>query len=132
MNRILLFSLLLLSFLGCQRKTIKKDDLALLNEEYSGKTYYLKQNFYITHKDILPKGTSVKIWIETSASLIKVKCYPSNQDRESAIGKMVAFIIQEELKDKPLTSDRLDSLIKEKLEEYSSTTPNNSEIIRKK
>ncbi|HNF15530.1 MAG TPA: type II secretion system-associated lipoprotein [Leptospiraceae bacterium] len=131
MNRILLFSLLLLAFQECQRKTIKKDDLALLNEEYSAKTYYLKQNFYITHKDILPKGTSVKIWIETSASLIKIKCYPSNQERESAIGKMVAFIIQEELKDKPLTSERLDSLISEKLEEYS-TTPNNSEIIRKK
>ncbi len=131
MNRILLFSLLLLAFSECQRKTIKKDDLALLNEEYSGKTYYLKQNFYITHKDILPKGTSVKIWIETSASLIKIKCYPSNQERESAIGKMVAFIIQEELRDKPLTSESLDLLIREKLEEYS-TTPNNSENIRKK
>ncbi|MCB1179375.1 MAG: type II secretion system-associated lipoprotein, partial [Leptospiraceae bacterium] len=73
---------------------------------------------HITNKEVLDKGTSVKIWLESTSSLLKVKCYPSEADRESAIGKMVSYLINEEIKDGPFTIEELELLIDEKLTFY--------------
>jgi type II secretion system-associated lipoprotein len=114
------FVVLALFFLvfNCQRKLIRKDELELLNEHYGMKTYFLKEDVPLGNKQILPKGTSVKIWIESTASLLKVKCYPSNADREGAIGKMVTYLINEDLKEKEFTVEDLESLIAGKLSFY--------------
>ncbi|MDX1960780.1 MAG: type II secretion system-associated lipoprotein [Leptospiraceae bacterium] len=119
MKTFLLISIMIFS-LFCQRRVLKKDDIAFLNEYYGKKTYYLKQDVQINNKEVLKKGLSVKIWIESTSSLLKVKCYPSNADRESALGKMVNYLINEDLKNKQLTMDGLDDFILAKLEEYGS------------
>ena len=92
--------------------------MALINEYYSQNTYYLKQDVSLGVKDIIKKDTSVKIWIESTATILKVKVYNSNEDRESAIGKMVSYIINEDFKGKKFTVEYLDALIAEKLEQY--------------
>lgn len=114
------FSVFFLFFFifNCQRRIIKKDELELLNEYYGQRTFYLKEKVFVTNKEALEKGTSVKIWIESTSSLLKVKCYPSQGDRESAIGKMVSYLINEELKDSSFTIEDLETMIEEKLTFY--------------
>ncbi len=116
MKKIILFAIVL--NILCARRLIKKDEMALINEYYSQNTYYLKQDVSLGVKDIIKKDTSVKIWIESTATILKVKVYNSNEDRESAIGKMVSYIINEDFKGKKFTVEYLDALIAEKLEQY--------------
>jgi type II secretion system-associated lipoprotein len=115
----LLFSLLVLVF-ACNKRLIRKDDLTLINEHYSQNTYYVKENLVLDNKEVIKKDTSVKIWIESTASILKVKCYNSNEERESAVGKMVAYIINEDFKAKQFTVEYLDQLIAEKLVYYDA------------
>lgn len=110
----------LVSVLACNKRLIRKDDLTLINEHYSQNTYYVKENLVMDNKDVIKKDTSVKIWIESTASILKVKCYNSNEERESAIGKMVAYIINEDFKEKQFTVEYLDQLIAEKLVYYDA------------
>jgi type II secretion system-associated lipoprotein len=130
-NKLLKFlniTLFLLLIVDCQKRILKKDDLVLLNEYYGKKTYFLREDVPINNKEVIKKGTSVKIWIESTSSLLKVKCYPSNTDRESALGKMVSYLINEDIRGKSFTQDNLDNLIGQKLEVYvvkrNKTTPN--------
>jgi type II secretion system-associated lipoprotein len=118
MKKIILF-VIILNIL-CARRLIKKDEMALINEYYSQNTYYLKQDVPFGPKEVIKKDTSVKIWIESTATILKVKVYNSNEDRESAIGKMVSYIINEDFKGKKFTVEYLDALIAEKLEQYDS------------
>jgi type II secretion system-associated lipoprotein len=94
--------------------------LTLINEHYSQNTYYVKENLVLDNKEVIKKDTSVKIWIESTASILKVKCYNSNEERESAVGKMVAYIINEDFKAKQFTVEYLDQLIAEKLVYYDA------------
>ena len=105
---------------NCNKRLIRKDDLALINEYYSQNNYYLKQDIAFGAKEVLKKDTSVKIWIESTASILKVKVYNSNEDREAAIGKMISYVINEEFRDKKFTVEYLDELIAEKLELYDA------------
>ena len=106
--------------LACNKRLIRKDDLTLINEHYSQNTYYVKENLVLDNKEVIKKDTSVKIWIESTASILKVKCYNSNEERESAVGKMVAYIINEDFKGKQFTVEYLDQLIAEKLVYYDA------------
>jgi type II secretion system-associated lipoprotein len=117
-TKIFSFFFIIFFIFNCQRRIIKKDELELLNEYYGQKTFYLKDKVYITNKEFLEKGTSVKIWVESTSSLLKIKCYPSQGDRESAVGKMVSYLINEELKDNSFTIEDLETMIDEKLTFY--------------
>ena len=114
------FILLAFFLLACNKRLIRKDELTLINEHYSQNTYYVKENLVIDNKDVIKKDTSVKIWIESTASILKVKCYNSNEERESAVGRMVAYIINEDFRDKQFTVEYLDKLIAEKLVYYDA------------
>ena len=118
--RYFFFILLAFFLLACNKRLIRKDELTLINEHYSQNTYYVKENLVIDNKDVIKKDTSVKIWIESTASILKVKCYNSNEERESAVGKMVAYIINEDFKAKQFTVEYLDQLIAEKLVYYDA------------
>ncbi|MBP7281493.1 MAG: type II secretion system-associated lipoprotein [Leptospiraceae bacterium] len=118
-RQLLLFGALI-SVLACNKRLIRKDDLTLINEHYSQNTYYVKENLVMDNKDVIKKDTSVKIWIESTASILKVKCYNSNEERESAVGKMVAYIINEDFKGRQFTVEYLDQLIAEKLVYYDT------------
>ncbi|MBK8397359.1 MAG: type II secretion system-associated lipoprotein [Leptospiraceae bacterium] len=121
----------LVSVLACNKRLIRKDDLTLINEHYSQNTYYVKENLVMDNKDVIKKDTSVKIWIESTASILKVKCYNSNEERESAIGKMVAYIINEDFKEKQFTVEYLDQLIAEKLVYYDAKDVSNNKKAKK-
>ena len=118
-RQLLLFGALI-SVLACNKRLIRKDDLTLINEHYPQNTYYVKENLVMDNKDVIKKDTSVKIWIESTASILKVKCYNSNEERESAVGKMVAYIINEDFKGRQFTVEYLDQLIAEKLVYYDT------------
>ncbi|HMV45882.1 MAG TPA: type II secretion system-associated lipoprotein [Leptospiraceae bacterium] len=120
MFRSIFIFLSIFFILACNKRLIKKDDLTLINEHYSQNTYYVKENLVLDNKDIIKKDTSVKIWIESTASILKVKCYNSNEDRESAVGRMVTYIINEDFKNKKFTVEYLDQLIAEKLVYYDA------------
>jgi type II secretion system-associated lipoprotein len=104
--------------LFCQKRLIKKDDLSLVNEYYSDKTYYLKDNLEVG-KELFKKNTSVKIYIESTPTLLKIKIYPSNIEREAAVGKMVTYLVNEDFKGKSFTVEYLDKMIEEKLVAYN-------------
>ena len=116
------FFLILLAFfvLACNKRLIRKDDLTLINEHYSQNTYYVKENLVLDNNEVIKNDTSVKICIESTASILIVKCYNSNEERESAVGKMVAYIINEDFKAKQFTVEYLDQLIAEKLVYYDA------------
>lgn len=95
---IILISISLFSF--CQRRLILREGVADLNEHYKDRVYILKENINVGNNEILKKDTHVKIWIESTASLLKVKCYSSTEEREYAIGKLIMYIVNDDYKDK--------------------------------
>ncbi len=111
--------LLAFQFSACSHHLVKKESLIVLNEYYSDKTYYLKDNIQIGNNETIQKGASVKIWIESTPSLLKVKCYPSTEEREYAIGKLIIYIVNEDYKSKSMTREELDKIIAEKLVLYN-------------
>ncbi len=120
LTRIFLISLFAFIFFGyCSHRLIKKENLYEFNEYYKDKTYYLKDNVNVGNNETIKKGASVKIWIESTASLLKVKCYPSEEEREYSIGKLIIYLVNEEYKDKTITKEALDKIIEEKLVLYN-------------
>ena len=126
---ILLFLIGVLS--SCQRRVIKKTDVYHLNEYYKNKNYYLKENLTISNKEVLEKGTLVRIWIESTPTILKLKCFPSNIDREIAIGKMVTYIINDEISHLDFTLESIESLIDEKLVFYSPNETEKPKSVKK-
>ncbi len=102
----------------CQKRIFKKEEVYHLNEYYKNKTYFLKDNLTISNKEILSKGTSVKIWIESTPTIFKLKCYPSNIDREIAIGKMVTYLVNDDIRGSDFTLESIEELIDNKLTYY--------------
>lgn len=125
------YSLFLIStiLIGCQ-SIIKKSDLEFINDYYSSRTFFVKEDIPFGNKEIIEKGTSVKVLIEASSSIIKVKCFPSNQEREGSIGRMVAYIVNEDIKNKNFTVEDLEELISQKLTSYYIAQKNSK--IKKK
>jgi type II secretion system-associated lipoprotein len=113
--KFILFSSILIS-LFCSKRLIKKDELYLVNEYYSQNTYKLKEDISFSNKDILKKDTLLKIWVESTATILKIKAYKLDEDRESAIGKMITYQINDEFREKKFTVEYLDNLINQKLE----------------
>ncbi len=112
------FILAILGILNCQKRIFKKEEVYHLNEYYKNKTYYLKENLTISNKETLSKGTSVKIWIESTPTIFKLKCYPSTIDREVAIGKMVTYLVNEDIRGSDFTLESIEELIDNKLIYY--------------
>ena len=117
LGRILMIVLAFALFY-CQKRIFKKEEVYHLNEYYKNKTYFLKDNLTISNKDTLPKGTSVKIWIESTPTIFKLKCYPSNIDREIAIGKMVTYLVNDDIRSSDFTLESIEDLIDNKLTYY--------------
>jgi len=119
-TKIVYLVLIILTFTlsYCQKRIFKKEEIYHLNEYYKNKTYFLKDNLTISNKDVLPKGTSVKIWIESTPTIFKLKCYPSNIDREIAIGKMVTYLVNDDIRGSDFTLESIEELIDDKLIYY--------------
>ncbi|MBE7411327.1 MAG: type II secretion system-associated lipoprotein [Leptospiraceae bacterium] len=116
---LVLISVFALFFYSCATHLVKREELVQLNEYYSDKTYYLKENIYIGNDEVIKKGASVKIWVESTPTILKIKCYPSDEDREHVIGKLIIYIVNDEYKKRFITREELDSIIGEKLVAYN-------------
>ncbi|MDF3821513.1 type II secretion system-associated lipoprotein [Leptospira sp. 96542] len=89
---------ILLGLCHCSQRLIGKEKQREINDYYDGKTYTLLEDVKISQEEVWKKGSIVKIYIESTPSLLKLKFYPVNESRESSLGKMAAFIINEDAK----------------------------------
>ncbi|GBF41926.1 lipoprotein [Leptospira ellinghausenii] len=89
---------LVLVFSQCSQRLIKKEKLREINEFYDGKTYALRDEIKFSQTEVWKKGTFVKIYIESTPSLLKLKVYPIQESRESSVGKLADYIINDDVK----------------------------------
>jgi len=67
----------------------------------------------------------VKLYIESTPSLLKVKCIPATESREYAIGRMAIYKINDDYEQRELNFDEIESIIAEKFDIYDpSKKPN--------
>ncbi|MEM7179683.1 MAG: type II secretion system-associated lipoprotein [Spirochaetota bacterium] len=122
-NSILLTGIVLLG-ISCQKRLIRAKDLPYINEYYSKKNYYLKEDVKIDNKRTLKKGLLVKIMIDATPSLVKVKTYPAKNNRENSLGQMIAYLANDDFEGDSFTIENLDELIEKKLELYKNSPDN--------
>ncbi|WP_232369098.1 type II secretion system-associated lipoprotein [Leptospira abararensis] len=105
---------LLLAFSHCSQRLIKKERLREINEYYDGKTYALQEEIKFSQTEVWKKGTLVKIYIESTPSLLKLKVYPIAESRESSVGKLAAYIINDDVKKKQYDLEDVDEWVGKK------------------
>ena len=110
---------LVLFFSSCQSALIKKKDLLQYNKILQQQSYVLKDDIAVGEGLVYKKGMLVKIWVESTPSLLKIKCYPANHDRENAYGKLVTYFENDNFKKKEFTYDDLKEAIHTKLDLYA-------------
>ncbi|EKR66481.1 hypothetical protein LEP1GSC036_3558 [Leptospira weilii str. 2006001853] len=103
---------------GCGNRLIRKDAIAHINEYYSEKIYYLTKDKKVSNTETFKKGMLVRIYVESTPSMVKVKCYPADHKREYAIGRMIVYQLNDEYGNKKITTEDLDKLIANELVEY--------------
>ncbi|MCG6168047.1 type II secretion system-associated lipoprotein [Leptospira sp. FAT2] len=116
--RVFLLSAIFLFLAGCGNRLIRKDSIAQVNEHYAEKIYYLIQDKKVSNTETFKKGMLVRIYIESTPSMVKIKCYPADHKREYAIGRMIAYQLNDDYAGKRITIEDLDKLIANELVEY--------------
>jgi type II secretion system-associated lipoprotein len=76
---------------------IGKEKVREINDNYDTKTYTLKEDLRLSTTEIWKKGTVVKIYIESTPSLVKLKFYPATETREGSVGRLAAYIINDDI-----------------------------------
>ncbi|PJZ51674.1 type II secretion system-associated lipoprotein [Leptospira adleri] len=115
---VFLLSGIIFFLAGCGNRLIRKDVVAQINEHYADKTYYLVQDKKVSNTETFKKGMLVKIYVESTPSMVKIKCYPADHKREYAIGRMIIYQLNDEYSGKKITIEDLDKLIANELVEY--------------
>ena len=115
---IIALSFLSIFLVSCQSAVIKRKDLYRFNRILENQSYTLKEDVTIEEGLVYKKGMLLKIWIESTPSLLKIKCFPSGHDREAARGKLLVYYLNETFKKKEFTFDDLKEVINRKLDLY--------------
>ncbi len=68
-----------------------------INDSFDSKTYALKEDLRLSPEEVWKKGTLVKIYIESTPSLIKLKFYPATETREGSVGRLAAYMINNDI-----------------------------------
>ena len=84
----------------CSQRLIEKAKLREINEYYDEKVYLLKEDLNLSTDEVWKKGTLVRIYIESTPSLLKLKVYPANESRENSTGKLASYLINDDVKKK--------------------------------
>ncbi|TGM96253.1 type II secretion system-associated lipoprotein [Leptospira yasudae] len=116
--RVFLLPAIFLFLAGCGNRLIRKDSIAQVNDHYAEKIYYLIQDKKVSNTETFKKGMLVRIYIESTPSMVKIKCYPADHKREYAIGRMIAYQLNDDYAGKRITIEDLDKLIANELVEY--------------
>ncbi|EMO59642.1 peptidase, M23 family [Leptospira santarosai str. CBC1416] len=116
-----------LFFVDCGNRLIRKDAVAQINEHYSERIYYLTKDKKVSSTEIFKKGMLVRIYVESTPSMVKIKCYPADHKREYAIGRMILYQLNDEYGGKKITIEDLDKLIADELVEYKKKNNSSKE-----
>jgi type II secretion system-associated lipoprotein len=112
-------------FIDCSTRLVPKEKSKEFNDSIADKTYILKEEIKSANNKVLKKGTYVKLYIESTPSLLKVKCIPATESREYAIGRMAIYKINDDYEQRELNFDEIESIIAEKFDIYDpSKKPN--------
>lgn len=68
-----------------------------INDDFDSKTYALKEDLRLSNEEVWKKGTLVKIYIESTPSLVKLKFYPATETREGSVGRLAAYRINDDI-----------------------------------
>lgn len=90
--RVFIFLLVAILFQNCQKKMLTKEEMVLINDYYDNRIYYIKEDIRLSAVEQLTKGTPVKIRLQTSSNLLKIKCYPIDESAEISKGRMISFV----------------------------------------
>ena len=112
--------ILILYFLlvACSSRLVPKEKLLEYNEVLLGRVYVLKEDLIISQDESIKKGTKVRVFVESTPSLLKVKCYPVEESREYAVGRMAIYKINDEFEKKSLNFEDLELIISERFQMY--------------
>lgn len=116
-HKLFIFTFFVL--INCQTALVKKEKILEFNKYLQDKSYILKEDIQVGEGEIFKKGMLVKIWVESTPTLLKIKCFPAQNERENASGKLVAYIVNEEFKKKVFTLEDLENLINQRLKLYT-------------
>ncbi|EPG66639.1 type II secretion system-associated lipoprotein [Leptospira wolffii serovar Khorat str. Khorat-H2] len=89
-----------------------------INAHYQDKVYSLKKDTKVSTSETFRKGMLVRIYVESTPSLIKIKCYPADQKREHAIGRLIAYQVNDDFEKKAINIEDLDKIVENELTEY--------------
>ncbi|AXR69080.1 type II secretion system-associated lipoprotein [Leptospira mayottensis] len=115
---VFLLPVFFLFLASCGNRLIRKDAIAHINEHYSEKIYYLTKDKKVSNTETFKKGMLVRIYVESTPSMVKIKCYPADHKREYAIGRMIIYQLNDEYGNKKISIEDLDKLIANELAEY--------------
>ncbi|WP_281277638.1 type II secretion system-associated lipoprotein [Leptospira idonii] len=114
-----LFSLVfLLILVQCAHRLIDKDKLIEINDYYDEKIFILKEDLRLSSSEVWKKGTQVRLYVESTPSLLKLKFYPVTESRESSMGKLAYFIINEDVKKKKYEFEDVEAWVESKFQVY--------------
>ncbi|TGN08270.1 type II secretion system-associated lipoprotein [Leptospira ilyithenensis] len=109
---------ILLFFFSCSHRLIEKERLREINAYYDEKIFLLKEDVRLSPEEIWKKGTQVRIYVESTPSLLKLKFYPANESRENSVGKLAAYIINENVKKLKYEFEDVDAWVMDKFQVY--------------
>jgi type II secretion system-associated lipoprotein len=116
--RSLVANILLVIFIvlmqNCATRLVPKEKALEYNEIFLDRIYVLTEELNYSKEESLKKGTQVRVYIESTPSLLKVKCYPIEESREYAIGRMAIYKINDEIEKRELEMEDLEVIISEK------------------
>ncbi|MCZ8157732.1 MAG: type II secretion system-associated lipoprotein [Leptospira sp.] len=98
----------------CSQRLIDKERMREINAYYDEKVYSLKDDLKISPDDIMKKGTLVRLYVESTPSLLKIKVYPANESRENSTGKLAAYLINEDVKKKKYEFEDVNAWVESK------------------
>lgn len=102
----------------CSTRLVPPDKVLSYNEIFLDKTYVLKEDLKLSKTEGLSKGTVVKVYIESTPTLLKVKCYPIQESREYAIGRMAIYRINDQVDKRHLEFEDVEAIVAEMFEPY--------------
>lgn len=118
MVRFLYLVVLIVAVSGCKSRLIKKEKLAKINDAYANEVYFLKKDIIVAKGEVYKKGMLVKIYVESTPTMLKVKCFPAEETREKAIGQMILYKVNEDVESESFTKEEIDTFIEPVLQKY--------------
>lgn len=100
--------LTLCALLACVSPLLRQADVRDLNDNYRERVFVTSQDIQATFSTtagdaepdvIFPRGTKVKIWVESDEDWIRVRATPVEEKREHNPGKVIIYIFRDFLKE---------------------------------